>query len=586
MRLNITLAAVAAVTFVASAAFAADTLVEGWEAASPTFIRHVGSPPPQNMNCPGADTSVNTDATYITEGVQSEKCVINWAGNAEGPDAYEIGAPTQVHWALRGHWTPTTPLSKNATYFRIDVYNNSDFAVDAAIMVHDGAYKRHPWATLTPHAWTTVQWDIANDPVHPAVTGQATSPLNPTATWLWRGLAIHTTTQPTGASELYFDNMRYVTGQDDNDPPSAPLMAKVEQGSAAGKAKVTWYANEASEGVAKYTVKVLPAAAYGSAIANRLNYADPYITTTDFDATATSGEVDVIPGEVSYIFMTATDGATPNPNESIYNPALVCCLAPDGSAAKYLYVPELKRWKAGDQSAVTMQYEVNLVTYWGPAFAANSLYFGSANYQAVQDGTQALTPNPEGFVVWENGLDSLASNSPMEDASCAKLTEFVNAGGKLVVSGAFWLPALVDEASTQTLKDLATALNTGYNAAAATNKIDFTGFETFGDIGVVYTGADIWNIAAGYCDSGSALVAGAGATAVGNFKDASDANIGTPMVVNDNKTIALGFCLPQIRHVVETSNDLVGAQAARAAVLQACATYLTPASAVVDWSVF
>lgn len=587
-----TLAALAAVVISAPAAFAAETVIQGFEGSQ---IINNTSPNNQSSNRSTGSGGGNTDTNYITEGARSSVTDMTWtvgSGAVTLTDAYERDNPSQLHWSMRGDYTGGILVPKSYDGVRIDVYNASSYAVDAAILINDGAYKRNPWKSLTPGAWTTLEWEFArdNDNLAPAVTGNSYGPLSETADWNFRGVCLHTTTEPGdgGVFKMYTDNFRGYSGQDDVTPPAAPVVLSVGQGSAPGKLAVSWKANDPADGVAKYTVKYLNAASYNLNFNNRLSYENA--VATDFAATATSGEIDVTTGEPCYIVVSATDGATPKANESATLWPLAACLNPDGSATKFLYVPELKRWTDADASAITYQYNTNETTYYAPAFAANNMYFSSASAVAIQEGLQSLVKLDDGFVMWCNGVDGLSSETPMTDASCEKLTAYVNAGGKLVVSGSQWLAGITAETATETAKGFAAALKTASNGAATGPTIDLTGFEPFGDAGVFYTSADTWYLAAGYATAHTGLLAtDSAAQAVGSIKDATDAVVGNAMVVNNNQTIALGFGFEQVRHVIEesTSTDMLpDAMQKRADLMKTFKDYLVPASGVSDWSLF
>lgn len=340
-----TLAALAAVVISAPAAFADETVIEGFEGSA--IINNV-SPGNQSANRASGSGAANTDANYITEGVRSTVTDMTWTIGSDAAtmtDAYERDNPSQLHWSMRGHYAGGILVPKSYDGVRIDVYNASSYAVDAAILINDGVYKRNPWKSLTPGAWTTLEWDFDRDDndLGPAVIATTYDPLNQSADWKFMGVCLHTTTEPGdgGVFKMYTDNFRGYSGQSDVTPPAAPVVLSVGQGSAPGKLAISWKANDPSDGVAKYTVKYMNAASY-DLTTNRLSYANA--VATDFAATATSGEIDVTAGEPCYIVVSATDGATPKANESATLWPLAACLNPDGSATKFLYVPELKRW--------------------------------------------------------------------------------------------------------------------------------------------------------------------------------------------------------------------------------------------------
>lgn len=586
------IAAAAAICLVGTAVAQTKVLIEGFEGPTGLVLNYSTGSQSSNSGIPRGPSD-SLDASKViylksdrkTQGEYSSYIANTFAipGVATLGDQYERGAAASLHWSIRCHWAAGTTINKTAFKgLEIDVFNNATYPVDAAIMLNDGAYKRAPWKAIQPGVWTTLTWDFVadDDNLGPAVTSNIFAPLNKSADWKFYGVAVHTLTEPATADfSMYIDNLVGVATQSDTTPPSAPKLLKVEQGTVAGKLKVTWGASVDVDTppISKYTVKVLPRTAFGSALANRMNFS--VFTATEFPGTALTGEVDVPTGEPVYVFMTAHDSATPNANESVYEMPLGAVLAADGSVPQDLVVFDMKRL---DMSDVTYGYQ-SMPAYFAKTWTTNARTFVSAKALAVENGSQVLTFKPTGFTYWCTGIDGNTAATAISDASCTKLAAYVAANGKLMIGGAQYLNALTAVAATPTqLAFVADTLKISAAAAVSTNRQFIQGVDYWTGAGPFYSGA-------GSTTAHYAVTPAAGATAIGEFKDVDGTvSLGDLGLTYGNKVVAMGVGFEQLRDKLTTTDvaaDLPGGDAARAQVMVALSNLLFPAN-VSDWSQF
>ena len=579
-----------------STAATAQTLIEGFDGAAALAN---GSPAVQSQNCttPRGSAS-NANATYILQGAASCQITNTWlldAAATQAADPYEVGPPTQLYWSIRAHYGATTAIAKAYDAVEVDVYNASNYAVDAAIMINDGAYKRNAWKSLVPNAWTKLHWDLHTEAGLPAVTGQASGLLG-AAAWNFRGIAIHTTTQPAAADfTMYVDNLVGITAQVDTTAPAAPQIMKLEQGSAPGKLKVTWLANDAGDGVAKYTINYLDAASWQRSFPNRMNTSVVATSVDVAGASSTFGEVDVATDQPCYIFVTATDGATPVPNVSNISRILGARLAADGTAPKTLLVLDNNRFTAAlGVNFTTYGYE-QMSAYFAEALSPNSEPYACASSAAVASGVQTLTAAADRVVVWGSGMDGNTSVTALNTANAAALTAFSNGGGKLFLTGSKLANGLFDAETPVSLKTFGTDiakinLVTNNAAVAQINNLDADpvfGSVVIGPVGAIATGADVFYCAAGAVTGNDSLQAIAGATAAGIYGTGADG--GVAIVYHGQKVVTTGFGIEQVRDQAADTADVAGHTAGvakRAALMKTVLAYLRGQASVSDWCLY
>lgn len=561
-----------------------DTVIEGFEnSANPGGWQSV-SPDPQTWNVTAQGT-LTYGTAHVTEGAASGTFAVTWAkpGTATTLDNPYVAGGTKTYWAIRYNIaTPTAfpSIPKDATV-RIDVYNNTPDTIQFAPTVLDSSgLERGPFKPIAPNASTVYEWNTTTEAPTSFVTGNGV--LEGTSYRL-RGIHFYTETEPTQAAfSADLDNIRAITPQTDLTPPAPPVVLSVEQSAAVGQLLVKWKANTEPD-LAGYNVYLATDADFGAVIGNRFTW--PTQTSATIAAPATQVTVTGVPTDRPvYIKVTALDNATPNQNESMFNPALAAHLNSDGSVTSDVVVLDLSRYAPGVQDFTVQGYE-HMVVYYAQALAANGRTFCSASGVAVNDGLFSLSPDPGRIVYYCNGLDGNQTGTASESLSAGSVTAvnaYVLAGGKLMICG-----ANVGEDLEGATRPDAAAANAFYantlrtdltNPYAGADVIDGGG--PFASAGTFQTGTDVFDYAALATLSNEVLMPLSGASSAMTYTPAASGNAS---VYFGNHVIVFGFEFASVRD--EPAATFAAGAAKRATLLGSVITYLSfiPSTAASDW---
>jgi hypothetical protein len=568
-------------------AAAVTKIIESFENSADPADWRCTSPAPQMLN---VTTHMGPSApafatSHVTDGSQSGQFTFTFTipGATNATNYYYPGGAT-LYWADRLSVNATGGLGEggvvpNNSIFFMDVYNDSPIDIGIAFYVTDnggsGGYERSPIKALTPNASTTISWDMGTEPCYGWITGD--SALNGSNS-VFKGLFIYTETQPVQPGfGIFVDNIR-ISSQADTTPPAVPVILSATQGSAPGKLLVTWAANTELD-MKEYNIYQGDDQNWGVALSNRLQL--PMTPKATVAHPGTSVEIDVPTTGPVYLHMTAMDNALPVNNESGSAIAIGASLRPDGAIPDDMVILDLNRRVAGTSGWLDEGYYHDIV-YYAQALDDLGRYFESGAAAGVANSMVTLIPNPDGFVAWANNRDGEdVIGQSISDANVSKLTDFVEDGGNLMISGTALGEDLQTNGSTAGKAFYANILKASLSSDnVAVNEI-VGGTAPFAGVGTFQTGADIYNRAAG------ATLDNEGLSSNGSYGAMSYTGAaGYPAVFWGNKVVYFGFAWETVRD--NATANFAAARAKRTAILSDTVDYLllvlTPADAM--WSLY
>lgn len=569
--------------------YAADTVVEGFENDADPAGWQAVSPDGQTTNATNPGTVPVFGADHVTEGAKSGKFTVTWTlpGAPTGASNPYVSTDPLTFWSIRYNVATPTGLPNNSipntSKVRCDIYNNTADAIQFALCVRDnaggGGLERGPFKTIAANTSTIYEWDMATEAATSFVTGDGV--LDGSSSVL-RGAFLYSTTAPTVADfSMDVDNIRIVEAQSDLQAPAIPTILAARQGSAPGKLKIDWVANTEPD-LKEYKIYMMKNADFGKKIQNRFDV--PKTATKVVAAPATTTEIDVVTSEPVYVYLTAADTALPSQNESQPSKILGAYLAEDGSVPGNIVVFDNKRYPPTDPNFATYGY-LHMIVYDAQALQAAGKRFESCVAKAVSDSLVTLTPG-NGVTIWGCAVDGVSTAvDSVSTPSISKITDYVNAGGKLMISGNGIGADMVTNGDATQQAFYANILRaTLINSNAAQTQINLGGiFSTAGLL--LHTGTNQFDVAAYATATNEVIDAAGGAYSACSYEGVTS---GAAAVYWGNKVVYLGFGFESIRDTA-TSNNFANAKALRAAVMEAIMNYLNPPpqSAVTgSWSLY
>lgn len=550
----------------------ADTVIESFENANPAGWRTTSPMPGQDRNVASPRYSPIPEyvTEHVTHGAAAGRFGVNWAlpgaDSPANPNIYESGGTT-FYWALRistasGAALGSIPVSAE---IHADIYNRTADPMQFAFVVLDTGLERGPLVTLAPNAPTTYVWKLS-DGCTAWITGNGTWD---TGTVTMNSMLLYTTTAPTVTQFTFdIDNVRLVTAQTDFEAPAPVTLLSAKQGTNPGDVVLNWVANTEAD-LDSYRIYMATDANFGTN--NRMVFPTTPIATAP--KTATSATISGVTTEQTLYFrMTALDNATPQQNESARSIFMAVRLRADGGTNLDQIVLDLDRYTYTSPYFIDACY-YHMSVYNAQALAANDRNFVSCLARAVADGDVVLAPSTSTLVVWSNAMDGdQAGSAPvggvgLSDANVGKLTSFLDAGGRLMISGTGYITDLnAGSAPKQAfLADKIRATLLSDNIASDT--INTSG--PFFSLPLFRTGPNMWDFAAWTATHNDQLAARSGALSAMDYNTAQSA------CVYYDQVVAFGFAFEMVRP--DPCTSFAQGAAARAALMGNVTDYLTSA---------
>lgn len=571
----------------------ADTVVEGFEDATNTADWRITSPDPQTLNATNGSSSLTRGTAHVVEGTKSGTFSTAWVlpgSPTTGANPYIAGG-TQNYWAIRYNINAPDGLPNNSipnsAILEATIFNNSSDAIQISLCVIDnngsGGLERGPFVALAPNASTVYSWNLASVAPVSFVTGNGV--LDGASSKL-RGIFLYTETAPSATPTVIdVDNIIVRTAQTDFTAPAAPTILKVGKGAAAGQVTINWQPNTEPD-LLRYNVYMATDTNFGTPIGNRLAFPSTPVTTVP--AGTNTVTLNSVTTETNVYFkLTASDNATPANNESFSKPALGIRLHGDNSASKDLVVLDLDRNPPAAANFATEGY-AHMIVYDAQALTSSSRYFESCSQVAVSSGSVTLNPANDRFIVWSNGRDgnsvtgsgSIVPSETLSSQAITALTTYLNAGGKLLISGDSLGEDLSTNGSASDQAFFANQLKAVLaNATATTGSIINTDFP-FTLSGNFQTATDIFNNAAGATTNNDVLT-GTGA-GIGALTYAGVAT-GNAAIYYGNQVVYLGFPFEYVRN---EASGVAASKTKRQQLMQDVVNYLFPGAAAQDFQLY
>ncbi|MBN1903070.1 hypothetical protein JW926_17240 [Candidatus Sumerlaeota bacterium] len=570
----------------AISAYAADTLLEGFEGGN-TANWQTTSPDGQAANVQTHSFAIGENNP--TEGIKAGRASFVWVTS---PKTYSTNyyidesGDAELFWADRiniGSYAllPSVPIPSK---LRASVYNNASYTVKFAIYIRDnagsGGLERGPLKDMAPGA-NTYEWDMATEPCKGFVTGD--SVLDGTSSKLGGGL-VYTETQPTGDLAIDMDNFIIVDSQGDLTPPAPPVLLSARQGSAPGKLLLDWAANTEPD-LKEYKIYMATDANWGVPIINRLTF--PSSPVKIVTAPATTTEIDVPGTSTVYIKLTAVDNATPVNNESISRHVLGARLKDDGSDPDDMVVLDLKRY-APENSYFTIHGYYHMIVYNAQALSAHERYFESCMSEAIVNETVSLAAESDKILIWSCALDGVGGTvNSVHTGAIQKITDYVSDGGKLMISGNAIGNDMDANGNTEQkafYHDVLKAILSNANAekeeiiSSGASGAPFVNLPTF------YTGPNIYNLAA-YASTNNEAITPLGSTGVRQYPEIASGNA---IVYSNNKVVYMGFGFESVRHSTGGSTFAQAAEIRKDLLGEAIDYFFAPPPSAADnfWNLY
>ncbi len=548
----------------------ADTVIESFENANPAGWRTTSPQPGQDRNI--ASPRYSPIPQYVTEhvthGAAAGRFGANWTlpgvDYPANANVYESGGTT-LYWALRISTASGAALGNIPTSAELhaDIYNRTADPMQFAFVVSDGGLERGPLTTLAPNASTEYVWKLSE-----GCTGWVTgNGVWNSGTVVMNSMLLYTTTAPTAAQFTFdIDNVRVVTPQTDFTPPAPPVLLSLKQGTNPGDLLVSWVANTEPD-LDHYAIYLGTNSNFAG---NRMTFpSTPFATAA---SSATSAVLTgVTPEQAIYIRLTAFDNATPQQNESGKSIFLAARLRADGGSTLDQIVLDLDRYPNTNSYFVDAGY-YHMSVYNAQALATNGRNYISCLARAVADGSVVLAPSTNTFVVWSNGMDGDAAGSAptggegLSEANVSKLASYIDAGGRLMISGTGFITDLNAGSSAKQafLADKLKAILVSDNIASDT--INTSGI--FTSLSAFRTGTDLWSYAAWAGTHNDQIAARSGAVPAMNYNSAESA-----CVCYGEQVVSFGFEFEMVRP--DPCTSFAQGAAARAALMADVIDYLT-----------
>jgi hypothetical protein len=285
----------------------------------------------------------------------------------------------------------------------------------------------------------------------------------------------------------------------------------------------------------------------------------------------TQAEVTVPTTGAVYIHVTAVDNATPLNNESGPSQVLGASLNPSGAAGQVLVVLDNKRYNPiTTPSDYTVQGYYHMIVYNAQALEDNGCYFGSCTAPAIENGTVTLTPASNKMVIWSTARDGeTGTERSVSAGSITPLTTYINAGGKIMLSGIGIGKDMFTAANATAFYTNVLKANLVSGAIASNTVI---GDDIFAAVGTFYTGDNIWDYAAfAMTANNESIDAQSGATAAMAYGAGGHA-----VVYYGSKVVLFGFGFESARSVVDSTGTFAAARLVRQDLLAPIINYLIP----------